>query len=78
MYIKPFETLDDWIKALETENREERLLFIENEIKRNDQLEELIYQEGYAVILISREKGLGFGLTLNENGIWKVNWLPFQ
>jgi hypothetical protein len=78
MYIKVFPTVSDFLSAVQSENREDQLKFIEEEIKNNDTLEEVINSERNAVILVSAEKALGFGLTLNENGIWKVNWLPFQ
>ncbi|MCT8137317.1 hypothetical protein H1D32_05900 [Anaerobacillus sp. CMMVII] len=77
MYIKIFPTVSDFVSAIESESREEHLQLIE-EIKSTENLEEIFYNETSAGILISEEKAISFGLTKSENGIWRVNWLPFQ
>ncbi len=78
MYLKVYPTLEDFVTAIEEQNREDRLHFIEENVW-NGQLQEVInMEEGFAQIFLLAEERLSFGLTLNENGIWKVNWLPHQ
>jgi hypothetical protein len=77
MYLKPFPTVTSFLDAIETENQVQ-LQFIKDEIINNDNLKEVIDDESHAGVLISEEKGLFFGISKNENGIWKVNWLPIQ
>jgi hypothetical protein len=76
MYLKPFPTVTSFLDAIETENHKVQLQFIKDEILNNDNLKEVIDDESHAGVWISEEKGLFFGISKNENGIWKVNWYP--
>ncbi|HYK73434.1 MAG TPA: hypothetical protein VEV44_10020 [Pseudoneobacillus sp.] len=50
---------------------------IKHRSKENPLREELI-DDTHANIIISEEEGIGFGLLKNQEGIWKVKWLPLQ
>ncbi|RXI98604.1 hypothetical protein DS745_20015 [Anaerobacillus alkaliphilus] len=77
-YLRAFPTLEDFVEAIESQSDSERRQFIEEKILHGEFHEVINNEDGYASISILLEPGLSFGLTLNEKGIWKVNWLPFQ
>ncbi|WP_433750947.1 hypothetical protein [Falsibacillus pallidus] len=73
-----FKSEEDWIQASQKEGNS--LL----EKVKNSYLEEKITDDSNAYILISSganqstENSLGFGLSKNKAGVWKVNWMPIQ
>lgn len=74
---KPFPTLNDYLNAISESASipEEQTLL--HRVK-NASLEEVTLDDSSAYISISEEDGLGFGLSKNSEGIWKVNWMPIQ
>lgn len=80
MYIKVFETYEEYLDAIVNPpfpiKEEDKLL---SKIKIAV-LEERVISEDSASISIgvNNEEGLGFGLTKNSIGVWKINWLPIQ
>ncbi|WP_436376640.1 hypothetical protein [Cytobacillus sp. BC1816] len=74
---KPFPALNDYLKAKSESPSipEEQTLL--HRVKNAD-LEEVIIDESSAYISITEEEGFGFGLSKNNDGIWKVNWMPIQ
>ncbi|RDI45785.1 hypothetical protein [Falsibacillus pallidus] len=73
-----FKSEEDWIQSSQKDGGS--LL----EKVKNSYLEEKIVDDSNAYILISSEKNqglensLGFGLSKNKAGVWKVNWMPIQ
>ncbi|MBT2689700.1 hypothetical protein J7I93_16045 [Bacillus sp. ISL-47] len=74
---KTFGTLNDYLHAINESPSlaEEQTLLYK---AKNAPLEEVIIDDSSAYISISKEEGLGFGLSKNKEGIWKVNWMPTQ
>lgn len=48
------------------------------EVIKSANLVEVIVDGDRAYIEISKQQGIGFGLSKNHNGFWMVNWLPYQ
>jgi hypothetical protein len=74
---KTFKTVNDYLQAINESPflaEEQTLLY---KVK-NGPLEEVIIDDSSAYISILKEEGLGFGLSKNSDGIWKVNWMPTQ
>lgn len=74
-YINPFGTLEEYQKAkldpISESNTEKFLLKL-----KSASLQEIIFDDKNAVIQIGDETG--FKIIKNNNGIWKVSWLPLQ
>lgn len=76
-----YETVEEYISELKEASEEElsstrRLIY--EQLAINKTFEEVIVNNKNATITISEELALGFSLSKNDNGIWKVNWLPMQ
>ncbi|MDZ5471618.1 hypothetical protein SM124_07635 [Bacillus sp. 31A1R] len=72
-YVKTFETVEEYIDAKKEPNSSSLLQSV-----KEGQLNEVIVNDGTSYISIEEELGLGFGLSKDEKGIWKVNWSPIQ
>lgn len=74
-YIKAFDSFAEYLKSKqESKGRNDPIL---NKIKTT-KLKEVIVDETAAYISISEKDGIGFGLSKDHSGIWRVNWLPLQ
>ncbi|WP_442598324.1 hypothetical protein [Neobacillus sp. D3-1R] len=79
--IPVFASLEDYLeaanKSINQYYQKDMMERIKHRTKDNPLREELI-DETHANIIINEEEGIGFGLVKNQEGIWKVKWLPLQ
>lgn len=75
LYIKAFESFAEYLKAKQESKGVDNPIL--KKIKTT-KLKEVIVDDTKAYISISEVAGIGFGLSKDHSGIWRVNWLPLQ
>ncbi|MFD1736487.1 hypothetical protein ACFSCX_07905 [Bacillus salitolerans] len=79
-YVKVFETYDEYLEAVESDNLHERERILQNvitsDLVENIFIKEEIGEESARIIVVNLE--MGFGLVKDAGGIWRVNWMPYQ
>lgn len=74
-YLKPFETLEDYENAKKDPISAANTVMFMNKMKKAE-LSEVIMDESNAIVQIGEETG--FKIIKDNNGIWRVSWLPLQ
>lgn len=76
LYIKAFESFAEYLKAKqESKGMDDPILI---KIKTSKLKVVIVDDETKAYISISEVDGIGFGLSKDHSGIWRVNLLPLQ
>ncbi|MFE8703098.1 hypothetical protein ACFYKX_21185 [Cytobacillus sp. FJAT-54145] len=77
-YIKVFPTYEDYLDAVMNPPVPVQGETLLDKVKRSQLEERIINEKEAGVSISSGEEGLGFGLSKNSRGIWRVNWMPIQ
>jgi hypothetical protein len=77
--FKPFASVEEYIKESEKAINIEGKKKLLQKIRSTSVMTEEIIGDREAVIWISKEEDrLGYPLTRDDKGIWKINWMPVQ
>lgn len=77
-YIKVFPTYEDYLDAIMNPPVPVQGETLLDKVKRSQLEERMINEKEAGVSISSGDEGLGFGLSKNSRGIWRVNWMPIQ